>query len=81
MYKTMCRSCLSKLMDRYTPIEVEGTETIGQCEWCQYLSPGDKPLMQYELTPRYRKRRAVQAEAAPKKDTRARYKEPFRVDF
>jgi len=80
MYMTMCRHCAGKLMDTYLVTEVEGTQTVGQCEKCRYLSPGDKPVRQYEVTPR-RKWLPKPPTPASKKDSRAQYKEPFRENF
>lgn len=81
MYMTMCRQCAAKMMDRYTMIEIEGSETIGRCERCQYISRGDKQLMKYEMRPLYLMRRPVQAAPARQKDSRAKYKDPWRADF
>lgn len=81
MYMTMCRQCAAKMMDKYRMIEVEGSETIGRCEQCQYISRGDKRLTQYEIIPRYRQRRQAPAAPAWPKDNRAKYKDPWRADF
>lgn len=81
MYITMCRKCAAKMMDKYRMIEVEGSETIGRCEQCQYISRGDKQLMQYEMIPHYRGRRPSQSTPFQPKDNRAKYKDPWRADF
>lgn len=81
MYKTICRRCAGKLMETYTLSEVLGTETVGQCELCRLISPEDKPLKQYEMHQRGKKKKPPVTYPIQPKDTRARYKEPFRVDF
>lgn len=81
MYKTICRGCVGRMMATHILIEVEGTETVGQCEMCRYISPDDKPLKQYEMRRRGQKNRPQTKHPIQPKDTRPRYKEPFRVDF
>lgn len=81
MYMTMCRQCAAKLMDRYRLIQVEGSETSGRCERCQYISRGDKRLMQYKVSQQDKQRRQAQAAPARQKDSRAKYKDPWRADF
>ena len=48
----------------------------GECKQC--FEPGVKTVTQFELTSKRRPRRRPAPSGPPKKDTRARYKEPWR---
>ncbi len=74
MYMTLCRGCADRLAEKYRTIEVENSQTVGrECGWCHRWFPA---VSQYEITQPWKERRPEQG--PPKKDTRARYREPFR---
>lgn len=75
MYMTICRGCASRLSLKYRTVEVEDSEQVGAvCRLCHQWYPS---VSQYWVAqPRKERRRA---EGPAKKDTRARYREPWRT--
>lgn len=80
MLQKMCRRCADDRMKKRKPQAIEGTETVGQCPLCMFISPEEKPLMLYELDPK-KKKIGFKPPPVQTKDTHARYREPWRVDF
>ena len=75
MTMTLCRGCADRLAEKYKVIESEDTQAVGaHCSWCHRWFPA---VSQYDLQQPW-KQKSPPAEGPAKKDTRARYREPFR---
>ena len=73
----LCPACAEKMRQVYYMVETGAKQRIGACSWC--MPPREAVLTQYEMTPidgRNRKKLF----GPPKRDTRARYREPFREE-
>ena len=74
MYMTLCPRHAELMMATYWLSEASRPH-MAQCAQC--IAANITMVTQYEMTPKNRTRR-VKHSGPPKRDTRARYREPFR---
>ena len=76
MILTVCKKCENKMRQMYYMVETDEDEKYGTCQMC--MPPRMAVVQQFELTPRNRPRPKPAQQGPAPKDSRARYKEPFR---
>lgn len=71
---TLCESCAEKFREKY----VLNPVCWAQGKTCSWAGCGNSPAMQYEFISRYQVRHPAYPHQPERKDTRARYREPWR---